>query len=93
MRPLRIPEKAVCRYFVEPEYAARSVRGDYPKYLESLKKDLSYVNDLRFENGVYKKLLEYFKKFKNIDSKTWVEIVFLAIFFIILFISLLPYFL
>lgn len=55
-------EKAVCRYFAEPEYAARSVRGDYPKYLESLKKDLSYVNDLRLENGVYKKLLEYFKE-------------------------------
>ena len=46
-------ERAVCRYFAEPEYAARSVRRDYPKYLESLKKDLSYVNDLRLENGVY----------------------------------------
>ena len=26
-------EKAICRYFAEPEYAAWFVRGDYPQYL------------------------------------------------------------
>lgn len=39
--------------------------------------------------NIKEKLLEYFKKFKNIDSKTWVEIVFLAMFFVILFIPML----
>lgn len=68
-------EKAICRYFAEPEYAARSVRGNYSKYLESLKKDLSDVNDLRLENGVYKKLLEYFKEevCKDPILRAWVN--------------------
>lgn len=68
-------EKAICRYYAEPKYPARLIRRDYPKYLESLKKDLSDVNDLRLENGVYKKLLEYFKEevCKDLILYAWVN--------------------
>lgn len=69
-------EKAVCRYFAEPEYASRVIRSDYPKYLESLRKDLKEVDDLRLENGVYKQLSEYFKEEVCKDVRLWMWTVF-----------------
>lgn len=58
-------EKAVCRFYADPEYAGNEARRNYDHYLKALKNDFKIEEDFKPEKGQYKQLLEFFEFLKR----------------------------
>ena len=55
-------ERAVSRFYADPEYAGWEARRNYDHYLEALKDDFKKEDDFKPENGQYKQLFEIFEE-------------------------------
>lgn len=64
-------EKAVGRFYADPEYAGREARRNYDHYLKALKDDFKKAADFKPGNGQYKKLLELFEEEVCKDRRLW----------------------
>lgn len=64
-------EKAVCRFYADPEYAGNEARRNYDHYLKALKNDFKKEEDFKPEKGQYKQLLEFFEEEVCKDKRLW----------------------
>lgn len=55
-------ERAISRFYADPEYAGNEVRRNYEQYITALKEDFKAVQDFNPQKGEYKKLLELFEE-------------------------------
>ena len=55
-------ERAINRFYAEPEYAGNEARKAFSNYLEALKEDFKAERDFDPQKGQYKKLLELFEE-------------------------------
>lgn len=53
-------ERAISRFYADPDYAGNEARRSYDQYLIALKEDFKAVQDFNPQKGEYKKLLELF---------------------------------
>lgn len=62
-------EKAICRFYADPDYAGNEARRTYDDYLKALKENFAAEQDFDPKKGQYKKLLDLFKEEVCKDAK------------------------
>lgn len=68
-------ERAISRFYADPENAGNEARREYDHYLEALKEDFSAAQDFDPQKGQYKKLLELFEEevCKDTRLRIWTQ--------------------
>lgn len=68
-------ERAISRFYADPEYAGNEARREYDHYLEALKEEFKAAPDFDPQKGQYKKLLELFEEevCKDTRLKVWTQ--------------------
>ena len=68
-------ERAISRFYADPEYAGNEARRMYDQYLTALKEDFKAVQDFNPQKGEYKKLLELFEEevCKDTRLRIWTQ--------------------
>lgn len=68
-------ERAISRFYADPEYAGNEARREYDHYLEVLKADFKTAEDFKPQKGQYKKLLELFEEevCKDARLRIWTQ--------------------
>lgn len=68
-------ERAISRFYADPEYAGNEARREYDHYLEALKEEIKAAPDFDPQKGQYKKLLELFEEevCKDTRLKVWTQ--------------------
>lgn len=68
-------ERAISRFYADPEYAGNEARRNYDQYLTALKEDFKAVQDFNPQKGEYKKLLELFEEevCKDTRLRIWTQ--------------------
>lgn len=68
-------ERAISRFYADPEYAGNEARRNYDQYLTALKEDFKAVQDFNPQKGEYKKLLELFEEevCKDTQLRIWTQ--------------------
>jgi len=69
-------EKAICRFYADPDYAGNKARRTYDDYLKALKEDFTAEQDFDPQKGQYKKLLDLFEEEVCKDAKLSVWTIF-----------------
>lgn len=68
-------ERAICKFYADPEYAGNEARMEYVHYLETLKEDFKASQDFDPQKGQYKKFLELFEEevCKDTRLRIWTQ--------------------
>lgn len=68
-------ERAISRFYADPEFAGNEARRNYDQYITALKEDFKAVQDFNPQKGEYKKLLELFEEevCKDTRLRIWTQ--------------------
>lgn len=68
-------ERAISRFYADPDFAGNEARRNYDQYLTALKEDFKAVQDFNPQKGEYKKLLELFEEevCKDTRLRIWTQ--------------------
>ena len=68
-------ERAISRFYADPEYAGNEARRNYGDYLKALKEDFKAFEDFDPQKGQYQKLLELFEEevCKDTRLRIWTQ--------------------